>query len=297
MSHAYYVGPAGWSYKDWEGIVYPTTRTKNFNQLKYISQYFDTVEINSSFYRPPTAQTTSHWLQSVSDNKRFSFTYKLWQRYTHLRDTFPGVEEEKIVKTGIDPLLKSSKLGAMLIQFPWSFKMNSENLKWVEKILTLFSEYHPIIEMRHSSWVCQDFYDLLKNNHSGFANIDQPVIGKSIGVTQVVTSDVGYIRFHGRNESNWFNENSDAASRYDYLYNSLELSELLKTIAILIENSPKTFIIFNNHSRGQAVANALQTAFLMSDEKVLVPNQMETYYPDLKDISKGDVQPAQISLF
>ncbi|MBD3289187.1 DUF72 domain-containing protein [candidate division KSB1 bacterium] len=297
MEHEYYIGPAGWSYRDWEGIVYPTTAKKSFNELKYISHYFDTVEINSSFYRPPSAQTTKKWLESVSDNKCFSFTYKLWNRYTHHRDDFPGQEEETIVKHGIEPLLKNNKLGAMLIQFPWSFKMTSENLKWLGKVLSTFVDYLPIVEIRHSSWQNQDFFDFLKEHQAGYANIDQPVIGESVVISQVTPGDVAYIRFHGRNESNWFSESSDAASRYDYLYNSSELSELLKSISILIENSPKTYIIFNNHSRGQAVVNALQTSFLLAEEKVYVPQPLESYYSELKSISKGDIQPAQISLF
>ena len=152
MANKFYIGPAGWSYKDWEGIVYPQTKAKNFHRLKYISNFFNTVEINSSFYRPPSAQTTKNWISLVQDNAEFSFTYKLWQRFTHHRQTYPSIEDEKAVKTGLDPLMENDKLGTMLIQFPWSFKNNKDNREWLDRVINLFKHYHPVIEVRHISW-------------------------------------------------------------------------------------------------------------------------------------------------
>ncbi|HDP97922.1 MAG TPA: DUF72 domain-containing protein, partial [bacterium] len=123
-----YIGPAGWSYADWEGIVYPEARDKKFDALGYLVQYFNTIEVNSSFYRPPTEKVAKSWTQRVSHNPDFLFTYKLWQRFTHERKSYPSADEERLVKQGLDVLKAENKLGALLVQFPWSFCRNEQNL-------------------------------------------------------------------------------------------------------------------------------------------------------------------------
>src|SRR4051812_35831088 len=112
------IGPAGWSYKDWHGIVYPASRPKGFQELTYVSEFFDTVEINVTFYRPIPARTSESWVKKVEKNKRFKFTGKLWQGFTHDRDA--GSEDERMFKDGYAPLLEAGRLGAILLQFPWS---------------------------------------------------------------------------------------------------------------------------------------------------------------------------------
>src|SRR4029453_8319535 len=79
------IGPAGWSYKDWEGIVYPVKPGPRFDALGYLAKFFDTIEINSSFYRPPTPSTTKAWSSRVAHNKNFQFTAKLYRVFTHER--------------------------------------------------------------------------------------------------------------------------------------------------------------------------------------------------------------------
>jgi len=297
MDKKYYIGPAGWSYKDWEGIVYPSIKAKNFHHLKYISKFFNTVEINSSFYRPSAPHTTKNWIKLVAENLNFSFSCKLWQKYTHDRKTLPIQNDEKIVKSGLDPLLESGKLGALLVQFPWSFKNIKESREWLDKVIELFKNYHPVIEMRHLSWNNPEVFEYLKDKKVGFANIDQPVIGKSLKLSAMATSDVAYLRLHGRNYKNWFKNNVKAASRYDYLYNESELSDISDVISNLIENSPKTYIIFNNHYRGQAIANALQTLFFTEKQKVSVPPTIVDFFPVLKEIALKENHHEQLSIF
>jgi uncharacterized protein YecE (DUF72 family) len=293
-----YVGPAGWYYKDWEGIVYPLSKEKNFDPLAFLTNFFDVVEINSSFYRPPAVQTTLKWTERVRENPRFQFAYKLWQVYTHQRDELPGELEEKMVKVGLDVLKSQRRLGATLIQFPWSFKNLPENQDWLAKVVHLFREYNPVIEVRHDSWNNEAFLKFLTDHNCAFANIDQPTIGNSIGFTSFGTEQFSYVRLHGRNYQKWFASDANVASRYDYLYSEDELQEIKNTISNLIESSPKTYIIFNNHYRGQAVVNALQTIFLLNEEKVDAPIQLMEAYPFLKNISKiGDQIGGQISLF
>ena len=115
-----YVGTSGWSYPDWKGIVYPQAPGK-LNELEYLSHYFDTVEINTTFYRPPNPAYCLKWLRDVQHNPRFKFTAKLWQRFTHERTQKWTPDEARLFKDGIAPLHKAGKLGVLLVQFPWAF--------------------------------------------------------------------------------------------------------------------------------------------------------------------------------
>src|SRR6266700_4101913 len=80
------IGPAGWSYPDWAGIVYPRARSRRFHEAEYLSRFFDTIEINTSFYQPLQPDTARSWIGHVAHNPRFTFTAKLWKRFTHERD-------------------------------------------------------------------------------------------------------------------------------------------------------------------------------------------------------------------
>jgi uncharacterized protein YecE (DUF72 family) len=112
------VGPAGWSYKDWNGIVYPPKAGSKFDPLAYLASFFDTIEINSSFYGPPTATSSKSWARRIAHNPKFKFTAKLYQIFTHKRGKATR-EDEDVFRAGIDPLVEAGKLGALLLQFPW----------------------------------------------------------------------------------------------------------------------------------------------------------------------------------
>ncbi len=203
-----FVGPAGWNYKDWYSIVYPGNPDKKFKELDYIARFFDTAEINSSFYRPPNAPMAHAWVRKVSHNPRFTFTAKVWQRFTHERKAFTA-EEAALFIQGIDPLAQAGKLGALLCQFPWSFKKDDFGIEWLQLLLSTFKAYPVVMELRHSSWDNEDTYSFLDRNNAGFASIDQPVIGKSIPFKPVRTGPVGYVRMHGRNYKAWFAPKKD----------------------------------------------------------------------------------------
>src|SRR5947209_8250655 len=105
------IGPAGWSYKDWNGIVYPEPRPRGFDPLAYLSRYFHTIEINTSFYGPPKESTAKKWAASVAGNEKFRFTAKLFQSFTHERKPAPNDEQE--FKDGFAPLIEAGRLGAV----------------------------------------------------------------------------------------------------------------------------------------------------------------------------------------
>jgi len=286
-----HIGPAGWSYKDWEGIVYPQKPGKNFDPLEYLARYFNTIEINSSFYRPPAVSTTKAWADRVSANKQFTFTAKLHRLFTHERGKATKADEKEF-HTGMAPLFKAGKLGALLLQFPWSFKNTVEDRIYLAELLEKFAAYPLVLEVRHASWNTPAMYEWLQERGVGICNIDQPVFSKSIRPAALTTSPVGYIRLHGRNYQNWFREKAPRDERYNYLYNFDELEPWLKRIKEVAKETRETYVITNNHFRGQAVVNAIEIEAALKEQRVPAPEPLFGVYPRLKEsaISETDEQ-------
>jgi uncharacterized protein YecE (DUF72 family) len=285
-------GPAGWSYADWQGIVYPSHPSGRGKELETIAQTFDTVEINTSFYRPPRPEVVRVWLRKSAVNPRFRFTAKLYRRFTHERDA--SADEEREFKDGIAPLMEAGKLGALLLQFPWSFKNAPENRQYLAGLLLRFHDYPLVVEVRHSSWVPApgkpSVFDLLVEYGAGFCNLDQPVIGRSIKPISAATSTVGYVRMHGRNYESWFADSGGVDLRYDYLYTPDELAEWKRRIDTVAARTQTTYVILNNHYQGKAVANALQLRSLIEDRLVPVPPLLASRYPQLAEVAAPPIQ-------
>jgi uncharacterized protein YecE (DUF72 family) len=179
------IGPAGWSYKDWWGIVYPIPKPRGFHEASYLANYFDTIEINFSFYRPIMAKTAAAWLKRVQQNENFRFTAKLWRGFTHDRNATAG--DEKEFKEGLAPLLEAGRLGALLLQFPWSFRNTNEHREYIVGLRAQFSEYPLVLEVRHASWSDPGTLDMLEQLDVGLCNIDQPLFKRSIKPAAVAT--------------------------------------------------------------------------------------------------------------
>ena len=293
-----HIGPAGWSYKDWEGTVYPQKPGKNFDPLEYLARFFNTIEINSSFYRPPTASTTKAWATRVAGNKKFSFTAKLYRVFTHERGKGTR-KDEKDFHSGMAPLLKAGKLGALLLQFPWSFKNTVEDRTYLAKLLEKFIKYPLVLEVRHASWNTPAMYEWLQERGVGICNIDQPVFSKSIKPAALTTSPVGYVRLHGRNYQNWFREKAPRDERYNYLYSFDELDPWLKRIKEVAKETRETYVITNNHFRGQAVVNALEIDASLKEKPVPAPEPLFKIYPRLSESATPDSskEPSDQKLF
>jgi uncharacterized protein YecE (DUF72 family) len=284
------VGPAGWSYRDWAGQVYPKPQPRGFDHLAYLAQCFDAIEINSTFYRIPAAKTTQQWVDRVSDHEAFRFTAKLWQGFTHEGTT--STEDEAAFRRAMDPLHKTGRLGAVLLQFPYRFHHTSENRAHPRHLAAAFQAYPLVLEVRHRSWDRPEVYAFLSELGLGFCNIDQPQVPYAIGLTDHVTSTVGYLRLHGRNAAAWFAEDSDAAERYNYRYTGEELEALQEIAEILSRRARETYLITNNHFRGQAVVNALEIKATLKEELVEAPAPLFEKYPQLVNSAKpeGEVE-------
>ncbi len=275
-----YIGTAGFSYPDWRGIVYPKDVKKRYgHELRYLARYLDLCEINTSFYGPLKPKDAKAWCDHVSDvNPDFLFTAKLTNVFTHAKEaktTSSSVETIKYTqkdvdeaKAGFEPMMDTGRLGAVLAQFPISFKFKEKkeggeadplygNWDHVLDVLNLFKEYSLGVEFRDASWDNEWVLKELAERKVAFCNVDQPRLGNSLDGTEYVTAPFAYLRLHGRNYDKWFTaKNRD--ERYDFLYMGERLDRVKKRAEQMSQKAMKTFVVANNHPKGQAPANALQ---------------------------------------
>jgi uncharacterized protein YecE (DUF72 family) len=275
-------GPAGWSYPDSRGHVYPADVPSKFDALAYLAGYFDTIEVNATFYRPQPRQTYASWVRRVGTNASFRFAVKLWQRFTHERASPWTSDDVRMVTEGLETLAEAERLGALLAQFPWSFKPGEEARDWLRALAGAFAGWPVVVEVRHGDWAKAEHLGFLRDLGFGFANIDQPVIGRSLEPSAEATSAVGYVRFHGRNYEHWFEANETSAQRYDYLYSAEELTPWVERIRAL-QAAPgvaDVYVVANNHFEGKGPANALMIRSMLTGSKVRAPATLVETYPE-----------------
>lgn len=252
----YLIGPAGWSYKDWEGEVYPVPMRSNFNPLVFLSHNFDFVEVNTSFYRIPSPQLTQAWVKKTETIPHFSFWIKLYQGFTHERKL--SISLARKFTDALKPLEHTSQLNGLLIQYPYSFKLNTGNLNYVNAVTQAFQEYTQAVEFRHKSWNRTEIFEIFKEKKLVWVNIDQPLISESMPLTSTLTHpDISYFRLHGRNYESWFS-NEGRNARYDYNYGIGELNSIARKIKELADLAKKIFISGNNHYKGSAIKNLIE---------------------------------------
>ena len=258
-----YIGTSGWSYPrgegTWSGHFYPAGK---IDELAYYGQFFNTVEINSSFYRPPNPGYVQNWARKVPAG--FLFTAKLWQKFTHPKmyqqstgkDAAISQEDVNLFKRSIEPLAGYGKLGALLAQFPPSFKNDRDGRQVLEAVIQTFGHYNLAVELRHRSWSDdENTTRLLRENHVTWVQIDEPKFRSSVAREIPTTSDMSYFRFHGRNAEMWWK--GDSETRYKYLYSQPEIDELAGQVKMATEKTGLIFAFFNNHWQGYAPRNTV----------------------------------------
>lgn len=274
-THKIRVGPAGWSYTDWEGTVYPKHGSK-FDHLAYLASFFDTIEINSPFYRIPPPAHAKSWTRRVRENPDFRFTTKVFRGFTH-ENAELAPADVKAFRNYLDPLMEEEKLGAILLQFPWSFKNTPESRVKLVQLFESFADYPKAIEVRHATFQDEAFYTFLEEHDVSWVNVDQPLFHDSVKPAGTVTGAVGYARLHGRNYEKWF-AHEESWERYNYLYSKDELEPWVDRIEGMARNKD-TYVITNNHFRGQAVVNALEIEGALGMD-TRVPPQLREAYPE-----------------
>jgi uncharacterized protein YecE (DUF72 family) len=258
-----YIGTSGWSYPRgegaWTGHFYPVGK---INELEYYSQFFKTVEINSSFYRPPNPSYVQNWAKSVPPD--FLFTVKLWQKFTHPAMFEKATGEAAAIspadvdefRRSIEPLAASDKLGVLLAQFPPSFKNDGYSRQILAAIIRTFGIYRLAVELRHRSWSDDPATaSQLGDNNVAWAQIDEPKFPTSVAAELPQTADTAYFRFHGRNREDWWQGNAE--TRYRYLYRPEEIQYLAARLRAAMPRVKYLFALFNNHWQGYAPRNAV----------------------------------------
>ena len=263
--HSIRIGPAGWSYKDWEGIVYPAHRGR-FDELAYLASFFDTIEINSPFYRIPPPTHSKSWVRRVAFNPDFKFTTKIFRGFTHDAAELTAADFDAF-RNYLDPLAGSGRLGAILIQFPWSFKDSPESREKLAGLFRQFIDYPQALEVRHSTFQNEEFVSFLKEHNVSWVNVDQPLFHDSVKPAATVTGPVAYARLHGRNYEKWF-AHAESWERYNYLYSKEELEPWVERVEEMAQQS-ETYVITNNHFRGQAIINAVDLKRSLGQEAKL----------------------------
>jgi uncharacterized protein YecE (DUF72 family) len=267
------VGPAGWSYKDWEGTVYPPHGSR-FDALAYLASFFDTLEINSPFYRIPPPTHSKSWIRRVSANPDFKFTTKVFRGFTHDQAQLGG-DDVKAFRNYLDPLMEANRLGAVLLQYPWSFKNSAESTEKLERLFGQFADYPLALEVRHASFQNDEFLRFLDAHHVAWVNVDQPQFHESVKPAEAVTGTVAYVRLHGRNYEKWF-AHGETWERYNYLYSKDELNPWVDRIQTMAREKD-TYVITNNHFRGQAIVNAVDLKEALGQSAKMPPQLAEVY--------------------
>jgi uncharacterized protein YecE (DUF72 family) len=293
------VGTSGWNYPSgagtWNGIFYPARRTRGFDELAYYAEHFDTVEINSTFYRMPEAAMSQRWIERTPPE--FLFSLKLYQKFTHpdmylardgVKDWDLTRADIDLFRAGIEPLAAAGRLAALLLQFPASFHADPDTRLYLDWLLEAFAEFPLVVELRHRSWSAtpDETLSQLAQRGASLAIVDAPTTsGVVSGQSGNDSRGLLYIRFHGRNAANWWtHEHRD--DRYDYLYTPDELKPYAALASRSEKAAKRVLMYMNNHFSAKAVANA---AILKHQLGQAVPGEysreMRTRYPELRAIT------------
>ncbi len=244
------IGTSGYSYSDWQGCYYPPS-LKSSEMLPFYAQEFDTVEINYTFYRMPTARALEAMANKVPSG--FQFTLKVHQTITHARVPDPAMFREFC--QALTPLQEQGKLGCVLAQFPTSFHNHPDNRNYLKRLREQIGDIPTVVEFRHRSWVQPMVFKGLTAIGLGFCCVDQPQFEVLMPAIAVATSAIAYVRLHGRNAAKWW-EHEQAHERYDYSYSKSELSEWVPKFQTLSQQAHQVYIFANNCYKSQSIDTA-----------------------------------------
>jgi uncharacterized protein YecE (DUF72 family) len=301
------VGTSGWNYPSgagtWNGIFYPAKKTKGFDELKFYAEHFQTVEVNSSFYRVPSVAATQAWARRTP--KDFDFSLKLYQKFTHpemfLKATGldPADLDRKDVReflAAIDPLASAGKLGALLAQFPSGFRNEPSSRGYLEWLLRAFRDYPMAVELRHRSFSEDpvETMQILEQYGAALVQIDEPKFRDSIRQNpRPNVKTIYYMRLHGRNAAQWWSHEK-SEDRYNYLYSASELDPIVEDVAEASRETRKTYVYANNHFSAKSVANAATIRNKLGQPlDGEYPEAFVERYPDLKGLVK--ILPTAVS--
>ncbi|MFQ5844311.1 MAG: DUF72 domain-containing protein, partial [Planctomycetota bacterium] len=247
------IGTAGYSYRDWEGPVYPRPAPRGFDPLRYLAGFFGCIEMNVTFYRVPTAAMVERWVGKVQDRPDFRFAFKLYRGLTH--DT-----EDTALEPFLDalrPCREAGRLGAVLLQFPFYFRNDERRRSRLAALARGLEGWPCAVEIRHRSWLADPALAFLERLGLSLCNIDICQTRTSVPPGSWTTGPIGYVRLHGRNREAWFDKQAPVERKYDYLYSERELEAWVDRVREVARKVNETYVIANNHFGGKAFANSI----------------------------------------
>jgi uncharacterized protein YecE (DUF72 family) len=290
------IGTAGWAYKDWEGVFYPAEMyRRRQHPLEFIARCFDVVEINTSFYGHIKPELVKLWAKRADAvNSKFTFIVKLHRSFTHsplmmagptsAATIKPNEQDARLAREGLDALASTGKLGALLIQFPVSYKNTPLNREYIDELASRFSEFQQVVEVRHDTWDNPGTIAAMEQQGVSFCNIDLQRDKYSIVPTEPLTTPIGCVRLHGGNYEEWF-EAEQPHDRYNYLYSEVELQSWKQRIEHIAKRAKITYVLANNHFEAKAAVNALQLKKMLSGKRSAAPETLLENYPSLRDVA------------
>jgi uncharacterized protein YecE (DUF72 family) len=284
------VGPAGWAYADWEGRVYPRPHPTDFHPLAWLARYVDMVEVNGTFYAPPEARHVARWVDLVADRPGFLFTAKLHQDFTHGSWTDARRQEAERFCQGLKPLVEAGRLGALLAQFPHTFRFAAHTRDRLLRLAELFPVAPLVVELRHASFFGEEPLAFLTRLGVSVAWVDMPGAAEHPPAGHATPGPVGYARLHGRNAQAWFDRQAGRDARYDWLYAPDALDAIARRVREISASGRQTFLVTNNHYGGKAVANALELKARLEGTEVVAPETLLEAFPHLSAVARSDGQ-------
>jgi len=280
------------------GRFYPDSAHSAEARLQYYASQFNIVEVDSSYYALPNERNSYLWAERTPDD--FVFDFKAFRIFTqhptpvnslpknirteltselqgkaniYYRDLPAELVDElwQRFETALLPLDTVGKLGVVLFQFPPWFYPGSQQLDYIEMCKAKLRQFRLAAEFRNNVWLSEKnrtaTFDFLRRNDLPFVCVDEPQGFKSsVPPVAEVTSDIGLVRFHGRNTETWEKKGIGPAERFNYLYTEEELRPWADKIAEVSQQTREMHVLFNNCYEDKAVVNARQMCFMLGSE-------------------------------
>jgi uncharacterized protein YecE (DUF72 family) len=281
------VGTCSWADETLTKVWYPRGVRSGEARIRHYAERFDTVEANSTYYRLPDAELVGNWAERVPDG--FTMHVKAFGMMTRhpvkveslpedLREAMPVDQRGRVERPprelraevfrrfarALEPLRERGKLGGILLQFPSYVVYKPVSLEYIEWAQEQLPGDELLLEFRHRSWLDDEnraqTLSFLESRGLGYVIVDAPKTDAKNLVPTVVarTSDVAYVRFHGRNAATWNKRTGSAAERFDYLYSREELAEWVPPLRELAAESEQVFAMFNNNGRSAMPSTGLE---------------------------------------
>ena len=279
------IGLTGWGDHD---TLYEDLARKS-DKLKTYSSHFPIVELDASYYAIQPERNIKKWINETPE--RFQFVVKIHQALTLHADfrDFSETRQELFdaFKEMLAPLQESQKLAMVLVQFPPWFDCSSQNIKYILYVKQQLQDYPMCVEFRHQSWFNDQFKEetlsFLTEHQIIHAVVDEPQVkDASIPLVNRITSDIAFVRYHGRNVHGWTKKDMTDQEwrdvRYLYNYNETELLDLAQKVKILEQKAKQVYVVFNNNSGGHAAQNAKTYQNILGiDYEGLAPQQLKLF--------------------